>query len=85
MIAARARRPQQLLPLQFSVPLPPVLVPPPSANAGAVAALTPNRRMIAASRMRMAISLSGIFLQREVVSPTVKLAKTARRRPEGLQ
>ena len=53
---------QQLLPLQ--VLLPPVFV----ANAGAVAALTPKIRMIAASRMRMAVSPSGIFPRRQGLS-----------------
>jgi len=58
MIAARVATPQQLLPqlLLLLLAPPPVLV----AIAGAVAALTPNRRMIAASRMRMAVPPSGI-------------------------
>ena len=80
MIAARVATPQQLLPqlLLLLLAPPPVLV----AIAGAVAALTPNRRMIAASRMRMAFSPSG--MSRKHATPAVTRAD-APRRLEGLQ
>ncbi len=63
MTAVAEGEPQQLL--QLLLLLPPVLV----ASAGAVAALTPKMRMIAASRMRMAVSPSGIFPRRKGLSP----------------
>ena len=57
MTAAAKGESQHLLPLQLVslLAFPPPLV----AKAGAVAALTPKMRMIAASRMRMAVSPSG--------------------------
>ena len=48
------RRDSQHLPLSLQVWLPPVLV----AIAGAVAALTPKSRMIAANRMRIVVAPS---------------------------
>ena len=76
---------QQLLPLQDRTPLPPVLVPPPSANAGAIAAPRPKMRMIAASRMRMAAPPSGVSRRRQGLSPVAQPVKAAGRRPEAVQ